>query len=280
MVFGMAGFAALDALLKLLAGSIPTGQILMFQGLGGAVIFGVMGLRAGLSDWRARFLHPVLLARNCAEVLAATGFVVALASASLSTIAAIIQSNPLLVTLGAAIWLREPVGPYRWGAILVGLCGVLIVIRPGTAGFEPASLYAVGAVIALSARDLLTRWVPAEVPTVQLGTFAMISLVAAGLVIQVLSGAPLRHPEGWEAIYVIGTILMLPIGIYGTTAAMRVGDISVVTPFRYTRLIFALILAAVIFGERPDALTYLGAAIIVASGVFTVWRERLRAAAK
>lgn len=273
MVFGMIGFAALDALLKALAGSIPVGQILMFQGLGGTAIFVLMGLRAGLTDWWGRFRHPVVIARNLCEVFAATGFVAALASASLSTIAAIIQSNPLLVTLGAALWLREPVGPWRWGAIVVGMGGVLLVIRPGMDGFEPAALLALGAVVFLSGRDLLTRWVPTDIPTVQIGTFAMVSLIAAGGVIQIATAAPIKAPENWQILCLIGTMLTLPIGVYGTTAAMRVGEMSVITPFRYSRLIFALILAAVFFGERPDGLTYLGAAIIVGAGIFTIWRE-------
>jgi drug/metabolite transporter (DMT)-like permease len=274
MVFGMIGFAALDALLKALAGTIPVGQILIFQGVGGALIFALMGLRAGLTDWTRRFRHPVVLARNVCEVLAATGFVAALASASLSTIAAIIQSNPLLVTLGAALWLREPVGPWRWGAIFVGMGGVLLVIRPGMEGFEPAALLALGAVVFLSARDLLTRWVPSDIPTVQLGSFALISLAIAGFAIQIATAAPVERPEMWQLLCLLGTVAMLPVGIYGTTAAMRVGEMSVITPFRYSRLIFAMILAAIFFGERPDALTYLGAAIIVAAGIFTLWRER------
>lgn len=274
MLFGMIGFAALDALLKALAGSVPVGQILMFQGAGGALIFAAMGLRSGASGWVRGFSHPVVLVRNLCEVLAATGFVAALATVPLSTLAAVIQSNPLLVTLGAALFLREKVGPWRWGAILVGLGGVMLLIRPGSAKFEPAVLLALGAVVFLSGRDLLTRWVPDTIPTVQLGAYAMVSLVVAGAVLQGVTGAPLDAFEAWQVWCLLGTVALLPVGIYGTTAAMRVGEMSVVTPFRYSRLIFALILAAIFFGERPDPLTYLGGAIIVGAGIFTAWRER------
>ncbi len=274
MVLGMFGFAVCDALLKLVAGVFPLGQIMIYQGLGAGLFFGFMAWRSGAGDWLARFRSPVLLVRGIAEAAAATGFVAAFATVSLSTVAAIIQSNPLLVTMGAALMLGERVGPWRWGAIAVGLVGVLLVLKPGSDAFEPGALYAVGAVLALSVRDLLTRWVPKEVPTFQIGTFAMVFIVVVGALLQLGTAAPIYQPNFWELVFLLGSVATLPIGIYGTTAAMRVGEISVVTPFRYSRLIFAMILAALIFGERPDALTYLGAALIVGTGIFTLWRER------
>jgi drug/metabolite transporter (DMT)-like permease len=280
MILGMAAFATLDTLLKLLAGAIPTGQLIALQGLGGALVFALLGLRVDARDWVARFRHPAVLARNFCEAMAAACFVLALSSAPLSIVAAIIQANPILVTLGAAIWLREPVGLHRWSAIFVGLCGVLLVIRPWAADFDPASLYAVAGVIFLSARDLLVRWIPDGIPTIQLGTMAMASLVIAGVIIHVVPGTAFYVPDGRQTSYLVLSVFALALGFVGTTAAMRTAvDISAVTPFRYSRLPFAMILAAIFFGESPDALTYVGAAIIVASGLYTLWREQRRRAA-
>ncbi|THH38837.1 DMT family transporter [Aliishimia ponticola] len=276
MVFGMAGFAVLDTLLKILAGAIPTGQVMILQGIGGATVFFLMGLRAGARDWAKRAMHPAVVARNICEALAAVCFITALANAPLSLVAAIIQANPLLVTLGAAVFLREPVGIHRWSAIFVGLLGVLLVIRPWGAGFEPSSLWAVAGVIALSARDLLVRWVPRHYPTVQLGAMAMISLTLAGGALQLLPGATFDPMDGAQQIILVVSIFALAVGFIGTTNAMRSGDISAVTPFRYSRLPFAIGLAAIILNERPDALTLIGAGVIVASGLYTLWREQVR----
>lgn len=279
MILGMAAFAGLDTLLKLLAGAVPTGQILVLQGAGGAIVFGLIGLRAGVRDWGPRFRHPAVIGRNICEAGAATCFILALSSAPLSIVAAIIQANPLLVTLGAALWLREPVGPHRWSAICVGLCGVMLVIRPWGAAFDPASLYAVAGVIFLSARDLLVRWVPAGMPTVQLGTMAMLSILLAGAFIHLVPGTAIHAPDARQWVYLVLSVFALAVGFFGTTAAMRAGDISAVAPFRYSRLAFAMIMAAIVFGETPDGLTYLGGAIIVGSGLYTLWREQFRRAA-
>ncbi len=277
MILGMASFAGLDTLLKLLAGAVPTGQLLVLQGLGGGLVFALLGLRVDARDWVRRFRHPAVLARNFCEAMAAACFVLALSSAPLSIVAAIIQANPILVTLGAAIWLKEAVGWFRWSAICVGLCGVLVVIRPWGAAFDPASLYAVGGVVFLSARDLLVRWIPAGIPTIQLGTMAMLSLVLAGICIHVLPGTAVYIPDAREVLYLVLSIFALAVGFVGTTSAMRSGDMSAVSAFRYSRLPFAMILAAVVFGESPDTLTYVGAGIIVAAGLCTFWREqRLR----
>jgi drug/metabolite transporter (DMT)-like permease len=171
----------------------------------------------------------------------------------LSTLSAVIQANPLLVTLGAALFLGERVGWRRWLAILVGLFGVMLIIRPGTAGFDASIWLAVIAAIGLSpARPRHT----ARARTVPTTLLASYSFAFAGL------GGPPAHavfrgtfrplqPEqlGWLAL---GSAMVL-VAIFAITSAMRVGDISAVTPFRYTRLVFALIIAYFVFGERPDA---------------------------
>lgn len=273
MVVGMLGLAFTDALLKLLGGAIPVGQLMLIQGLGGTLIFGTLALRTGATQWRARFLLPVVILRNVSEVVAAIAFLTALALVPLSTISAILQANPLLVTLGAAIWLKAPVGPRRWAAIVVGLVGVLLVIQPWKDSFDSAALLCLLATVALSARDLITRRLPPDVSTHQAATFAVATMALMGIVMMTITASPWVMPTLGQALVLITTVLTLPVGYFGVTAAMRVGDIAVVTPFRYARIVFALILAAVMFGERPDVLTYVGAAIIVGAGIFTIWRE-------
>ncbi|WJY20624.1 DMT family transporter [Fontisubflavum oceani] len=277
MTLAMLGFALADMFIKFASETLPVGQILAMFGLGGALVFGILAKHEGV-----RLISPVLLMRpviirNLSEMGATIGVVTAIALIPFSTFSAIIQANPLLVTLGAALFLGEPVGWRRWTAIFVGLIGVMIIIRPGLEGFDANVWFAVMGVVFLSARDLATRPVPTMISTAQLSTYSMAAIIPAGLGLLAFSGgAAWPSPIIWGAM--LGAIVMGLVAYFSITKAMRVGEISAVTPFRYTRLIFALIIALVIFGERPDAWTLIGAAIVIATGLYSFAREaRLRA---
>ena len=273
MVLAMAGFALEDMFIKRLAADLPIGQILMLLGLGGAVIFGLAALSRGHRLFSRDLLAGPVLLRNLGELIGTVGFVTAIALTPLASASAILQATPLAVTLGAALFLGEQVGWRRWSAILVGFAGVLMVIRPGLAGFEPASLFAVQAVFGLALRDLATRAVPRTVTSMQLSSYGFATIVPAGAVLLWVSGgAATPDAANWRDIAF--ALLLGVAAYYAIVAAMRVGEVSFVTPFRYTRLIFALIIAVVMFGERPDALTLTGAAIIIGSGLYTLLRER------
>lgn len=278
MTLGMAGLAVTDALLKLLGGTIPIGQLMVIQGVGGALIFGTLALRQGDTDWVRNFLTPVVIWRNLFEMTAAISFLTALVLVPLSTLSAILQANPLLVTLGAAIWLKEPVGPRRWAAIGVGFIGVLLVIQPWSDGFNWLAILCLVAASALSMRDLTTRLLPKTLSTYQAATFAVFLMAPTGLAVLWMSGDVMVTPSATQTTLLAITVLTMPVGYFGVTAAMRVGDVAIVTPFRYTRIVFALILAFLIFSERPNAMTLLGAFIIVTSGLYTIWREQARRA--
>jgi drug/metabolite transporter (DMT)-like permease len=273
MVLAMAGFALEDMFIKRLAGTLPIGQILIFLGTGGAVIFALGALSRGHRLVSRDLLSKPVMLRNLGELIGTLGFVTAIALTPLASATAILQATPLAVTLGAALFLGEDVGWRRWSAILVGFCGVLMVIRPGLEGFEPASLFAVQAVIGLALRDLATHAVPRTVTSFQLSSYGFATLVPAGAVILWVTGDPVSpSPANWRDI-----AFALLIGVaayYAIVAAMRVGEVSFVTPFRYTRLIFALTIAVLIFDEAPDTFTLLGAAVIIASGLYTLIRER------
>ena len=277
MVIAMLGFAVEDTLIKLMATDIPSGQILMTIGLGGALVFATLAVIKGEAPFGLWMLRGASGVRALCEGLAALGFVTALALVPISLVTTIIQASPLLVTLGAAVFFKAPVGPRRWIAILIGLIGVLIVLRPFGDSFEAPALFAVGGVIAMSARDLATRQVKQNISTLQLSVVGFLAAVPAGFLGLVLSGdAPLL--PSWYVITL--TIAAIAIGVpslYCIIAAMRIGDIAFVTPFRYSRIIFGLLAGLLIFGETLDAYTLLGAAIIVISGTYTLLREaRLR----
>src|SRR6056297_4057215 len=190
MVLAMAGFALEDMFIKRLADTLPVGQIIIFLGFGGALIFGAITMAQGRRLWSRDLLSRPVLLRNFGEIVGTLGFVTAIALTPLSSASAILQATPLAVTLGAALFLGEAVGWRRWSAILVGFLGVLMVIRPGLEGFLPASLFAVQAVIGLAIRDLATRAVPASVSSMQLSSYGFATVVPAGAILLVITGAP------------------------------------------------------------------------------------------
>lgn len=272
MVAAMAGFALEDMFVKQIAEVMSVGQILATLGLGGALAFGAMAMMRGQRLWsRALLTRPVLL-RNLGEVTGTLGFVYALALTPLAVASSILQATPLVVTLGAAVFMGAQVGWRRWSAIAVGLFGVLLIVRPGLSGFDPAALFAVLAVFGLALRDLATRATPRSVGSLQLSAYAFGMLVPLGLGLMAMGDGPVPvDAAAWALL--AGALVMGVAAYYAIVEAMRVGEVAVVTPFRYTRLIFALIIAMLVFGEQPDTLTLAGAAIIIGSGLYTLWRE-------
>ncbi len=281
MVLAMLAFSVEDALIKLLAGSIPTGQIIAVLGLGGSCLFATICLRQGVALFPREAFRGAILIRNLSELFGTMTFVTALTLIPLATASAILQFAPLLVTLGAAVLYKEPVGWRRWSAITLGFVGVLIVIRPGMDGFDINVIFAVLGTLGLTARDLSTRSAPAKISSMQLSFLAFTMLMPAGLLLTVINQTGLVAPTPTEWTLLATAVLIGGVAYYGITGAMRIGDISFVTSFRYSRILFALIIGAAFFGERPDLATYIGATIIVVSGIYTLWREqKVKSAAK
>ena len=273
MVLSMAGFAVEDMLIKYIALEMPTGQFLMLIGAGGALIFTLMAWKQGQAVLSADFLRPTIIIRNLGEVIGTLGFVTALVLTPLSSASAIQQATPLAVTLGAALFLKEAVGWRRWSAILIGFGGVVAVIRPGLDGFQPASLFAVLGVIGLATRDVATRATPAEISSLVLSANGFGMLVPAGAVLLwIRGGAIAPSAQGYSLLF--AALIIGVSAYYALTLSMRLGDVAVVTPFRYVRLVFALFIGVTVFHEQPDVWTLSGAAIIILSGLYTFFRER------
>ncbi len=278
MALAMAGFSLEDMFIKLLADALPVGQILVMLGLGGTIILGTIANRKRQRLITPLLLTPAILTRNLFEMIGTIGFVLSFVLASLATASAILQSGPLLVTLGAVLFLGEKVGWRRWSAIAVGFFGVMLIVRPGLEGFEPAALFAVLGVVGLAGRDLATRVIPQAVSSYQLSTWAFAAIVPAGLLLMLVMQTPFVTPAPLHWLIILAALGIGVMAYYALVGAMRMGELSFVTPFRYTRMVFALIIAVLVFGERPDALTLLGSAIIIAAGLFTLWRETRAAA--
>ena len=279
MVGSMAAFAIEDLFLKRAAMALPPGQVIAFTGLGGAMVFWIIAALRGQPILTRRALQGAPLIRALSEAGATVFYVTALALIPLSINSALLQASPLVVTLGAAIFLKEPVGWRRWSAILVGFAGVLIVLKPWDDAFEAAGILTVISVLILAARDLATRAMPADIGTFQLTTWAYLALVPAGLLLMTVAGDSMQPISAahWSDL---GLALVSGLfGYYAVTAAMRLGEVAVVAPFRYTRLVFALILAVTVLGELLDTLTILGTSLIIGSGLYTFARERMRAKA-
>ncbi len=278
MVASMAGFALADMFIKGVTHAVPVGLVLLVLGIGGTVIFSLLALARGESPFGRDLFSPLIMLRNLGEILGTFGFVTAIALTPLASASAIIQAMPLAVTLGAALFMGEPVGWRRWSAIMIGFAGVLMVIRPGLEGFQPASLFAVLAVIGLSLRDLTTRAAPATISPLRLSVYGFATLIPSSLVL--LAFDPITQAPTlaqWGAL--LSALALDAAGYFALTLAMRMGDVAVVTPFRYSRLLFAIAIGMVVFAEQPDFWTITGSAVIVGSGLYTLMRQRFRRAA-
>jgi drug/metabolite transporter (DMT)-like permease len=280
MAGAMALFALEDAFIKQVSAELSVGQILLMLGTGGFVVMALICRLQRQPVFGPAFLNRAVLVRNGAEILGTAGFVTALSLVPLSTVSVILQASPLIVTMGAALIYRETVGWRRWTAILVGLAGVVIILRPGAEGFRPEALFAVVGVVCLSVRDLATRQVPPGVPTLQLAAWGFLAIVPAGLIaLPFGDGITLPSAVAWGDMAV--ALVLGLFGYFALTLAVRGGDLAVVAPFRYARIVFALMLGWLVFAERPDAPMLAGAALIVGSGLYTLWREaRTRRAAR
>ncbi|MGV6803812.1 MAG: DMT family transporter [Ruegeria sp.] len=274
VVGAMAAFTLEDMFIKHLSVTVPTGQIMVVLGVLCGLAFAVMAVATRKPVFDAAAWQPLLLIRAGTEAVGALSFVTALSLVDLSTVAAVFQAMPLVVTMGAALFLREQVGWRRWSAIGVGFIGVLMIIRPGLDGFRPETLFVVASVVAIAARDLITRRLDARVASAVVAMQAYAAVALAGLALLLMSAQPVAPLEAEQFGAYLGAVGFGVLGYFGIVTAMRVGEASALTPFRYTRLLFSILAGMWMFGERPDTMTIVGASLIIGSGMYTFIRER------
>ncbi|QPF82456.1 DMT family transporter [Bradyrhizobium genosp. L] len=275
MAAAMATFTLNDTITKAVSAELNIGEILLVRGLFAIVLIAALAVhRKALRPVRTLFIRPVAL-RVIGEIGGTLTYMAAISQIPLANASAIFQALPLVITLGAALVFGEPVGWRRWLAIAAGFIGVLVIVRPGAAGFSQAALLALASVGFCAVRDLATRVIPKQLPTVFITLLTTVTVSTSGALVLVPLGGwtpPSGHATGLLAL---AAVLIL-IGYQCIIVSLRTGDISSVAPFRYTALIWAMLTGYLAFGHKPDTAMLAGAAIITASGLYAFYRERIR----
>ncbi len=272
MLASAAGFIVNDAIVKVITEELPNGQIIFMRGLAATTLLAV--LTTATRSWRplSVLLAPAMLVRLVAAAFSTLFVVAALRHLPLPTVNAILQVSPLVVTAGAALLLGAHVGWRRWTASLVGFAGVLLVIKPGTGAFGSEIWLALACLLASATRDLTTRFIDHSTPSM-LVTFAASAVVMlAGLGLLPFETWVVPSPRAGALILVTAGCLF--VAYHFGVIAMRTGEIPVVAPFRYASILGALVLGYGIWGHVPDAVSLAGIAMIVAAGLYLLYRER------
>ncbi|MGO4909356.1 DMT family transporter [Pseudorhodobacter sp. W20_MBD10_FR17] len=272
MVVAMATFTLNDTFIKLATETVPLSEAIAVRGM--LTVLGLLAVARvmGVKDFNLAAADRKLLGwRTFGEVGGTITFLLALRQMPLANISAILQSLPLAVTLGAALLLKEPVGWRRMTAILVGFCGVMMIVKPGTEGFNIWSVLALVSVGFVVIRDLSTRQFSSNIPSVVIALFSAVAVTIMGF-----SGLAL---ESWRGLTVAEMLMLttaagaLIVGYMFIVMAMRVGDVAIIAPFRYTSLVVAIFLGWLAFDTLPGPWTVAGAVVVVATGLYTYLRE-------
>ena len=274
MLISMAAFAVGDTFVKISGSFLSPSQIMFYLISGGLIIFTLIALSKGerLRDRRA--FSPILLIRYSAEMLGLVAMIMGLTKIPLSVVGTVTQASPILVAAGAVIFFKEAVSWRRWSSIIIGFFGVVLVIQPTGQSLDFAVIWPVVALVAFSVRDLVTRLTPSDIPSASIATFTMIAAFPFTVAWVFFSGQKF-FPPGIDWAVVAGMIILGSIGYLLLITSLRIGDLSAIMPFRYSRIVFLLILGVLVFGERPTLSMLAGSALILISGLYIMWRERI-----
>jgi drug/metabolite transporter (DMT)-like permease len=276
MACAMAAFVANDALVKFVSQSLPSGQLIFIRGLCASVLLLGVAHAMGATRDLGVLLQRKVLARSALDAAATMTYLTSLFHLPLGNATAINMATPLFITLFAMLALGERVGLARWLAIATGFLGVLLVVQPRSDGFNAYALLCLGATVLHTARDLSTRTISSRVPSILI-------TVATALAVTLVAGAWSLlqgwKPMAWQHLGLLaGASVFLSVGYYLIVTGMREGEMSVIAPFRYTGLLFALAIGWIVWGDLPNALALTGIALLVGAGLYVLHSERTRTA--
>lgn len=272
MVAAMVFFNFGDATMKLVADTVPTGEAVFLRCLGAVILLAVAATATGAFTTLHRAFVPLMAWRSAGDVGSALTFQAALARMPFADITGILQLTPMSLTAASALFLGAPVGWRRWSAVGAGLLGALLVIKPASSSFNPWALVVVLSVAAATLRDLSTRQMDHSIsPLVilMLSQAAVAVVALGGLFIETWVGLT---PVLVAKIAAAATFTML--GHLLVIHSLRIGDIATVAPFRYSGIVFAILIGFALWGELPDGLSVAGIAVLIAAGLYTFHRER------
>ena len=270
MLGAMAAFSFGDALMKLASDRFPTGEVIFVRGLMSVGAIWWLAVRTGAMADLHLLRLPYLPTRTLGDVAASLFFIAALGRLPLADASAILQTNPLAVTAGAALFLGEKVGWRRWAATAVGLLGVLMIIQPGSSAFSWASLLVIGAVLSSAMRDLVTRKMP-DIPTVLITGAAVVATAIASLALLPFETWRMLRLLDYAVLAAAGACVLA--GQFLVIISIRAGDVSAVVPFRYSAIVWALLLSFLIWHHLPNAMTMLGIVVVCGAGLYAFYRE-------
>lgn len=272
MCFSMVGFTCNDTVMKFVTQDMPLYQAMTLRGL--AVMVGIMILaqrEGGLRLQVPRTDRVAMAFRIVGELGSTVLFLNALQNMAIGDLSAVMQSLPLVVMLSAALLFGEKLGWRRMSAVAIGLIGVVIILRPGTGTFGIWSLVALAAVALVAMRDLVTRTVGRGVSSITIAFYTAMTVTLMGFLASLWQGWVMPGISQILLLMLGGAFLTL--GYMTAVAAMRIGEISYVAPFRYVSLIVAIVAGLLVFHEWPDIWTWTGAALVVGAGIYSIWRE-------
>ena len=273
MIMGMGCLTLCDLLIKIASQTLPLGQVMIVFGVGSITVFlGLMRIK-GESVRLSPFTNPAVLLRNIGDLIAINGMCLALVLVPISTIGAVIQTVPLMVTAAAALFLGERVGKRRWLAIVTGFLGTLFIIQPGAANFDITTTFVLIAAVGMALRDITTKLVRENFSTLLLSSYTSVLFISSGRFLLIISGE-VSVPDIGMITILAAMVVSGSLGFFFTTKAVRLGDVSVVIPFRYTRILFSLAAGTLILSEQLNALMLFGSALTIFSGLY-IWRREI-----
>ena len=273
MIIAMGCLTLTDLLIKISSQTLPIGQVMISYGVGSLIVFWVLLRIKGESIRLSPLTNPTVIFRNIGDLIALNGMFLALVYVPLSTIGAVIQTVPILVTAAAALFLGEQVGMRRVSAIFVGFLGTLLIIQPGATTFDITAILVLIAAVGMAIRDIATKLVRENLSTLLLSFYSCFLFIISGSVLLILKGEA-SLPDLDNIVTVAAMIATGSMGFFFMTEAVRLGEISVVSPFRYTRLLFSIAAGILFLGEQVNTSMILGSALTILSGLY-IWRREI-----